>query len=240
MINTLIVDDDAMVAELNKCYLSQVSGFHYHATASTLQQARSLLMAAGDKIDLVLLDIYMQQDNGLDLLPTIREISEQTDVLIISSATDVHTVRKAFKYGVVDYLIKPFQFARFEQALVSYREEVNLLDLRENCAQADIDHLIHHKSAEAEHGHKKLPKGLTAITLGTIGEWIEQSQHREFSTEMLANAINISKVSCRKYLIFLAESDILTTSIFYGSMGRPVYFYRLLPERLAALRQCYQ
>ncbi len=240
MINTLIVDDDAMVAELNKCYLSQVSGFHYHATASTLQQAKSLIIEDGNKIDLVLLDIYMQQDNGLDLLPAIRELSEHTDVLIISSATDVNTIKKAFKYGVVDYLIKPFQFARFEQALIAYREEVNLLDLHENYAQSDIDRLIHHTSLETDHGRKKLPKGLTTITLRTIGEWIERGGEQEFSTEMLATAINISKVSCRKYLIYLSESNILTTAIFYGSMGRPVYIYRLIPNKVEMLRQCYQ
>ena len=239
MINTLIVDDDAMVAELNKCYLNQVSGFHYHATASTLQQARTMLMAQGDNIDLVLLDIYMQRENGLDLLPTIRELSEQTDVLIISSATDVNTVKKAFKYGVVDYLIKPFQFARFEQALIAYREEVNLLDLRENFAQTDIDHLIHHQGGQTDRERKKLPKGLTAITLRTIGKWIEQSEEREFSTEMLANAINISKVSCRKYLIYLADNGILSTDIFYGSMGRPMFLYLLLPDKKELLRQFF-
>ncbi|MBL3233675.1 response regulator, partial [Klebsiella pneumoniae] len=68
MINVLIVDDDPMVAELNKYYLSQVGGFHCQATVATLSQARALLADAGVSIDLVLLDIYMQQENGLDLL----------------------------------------------------------------------------------------------------------------------------------------------------------------------------
>ncbi|GAB7216924.1 hypothetical protein OS42_35370 [Dickeya oryzae] len=95
MINVLIVDDDAMVAELNKCYLNQISGFSCYATVPTLQQARNLLMQPDCEIDLVLLDIYMQQDNGLDLLPTIREFSEHTDVIIISSASDVYTIKKS-------------------------------------------------------------------------------------------------------------------------------------------------
>ncbi len=235
MINVLIVDDDAMVAELNKCYLNQVSGFRCLASVSTLQQAKTLLTQPDNAIDLVLLDIYMQQDNGLDLLPTIRAFSEQTDVIVISSASDVSTVKKAMKYGVVDYLIKPFQFARFEQALTGYRQEKALLDRHENVIQAEVDNLLHHTGAQQE--QKKLPKGLTAITLRTICEWIEQHQQQEFSTDTLANEIKISRVSCRKYLIYLAEAGTLQTSIFYGSAGRPAYQYRLLPDRLDALKQ---
>jgi two-component system response regulator DcuR len=84
---------------------------------------------------------------------------------------------------------------------------------------------------------KKLPKGLTSLTLRTVCEWIEGNQGAEFSTEMLANAIGISRVSCRKYLIYLADTGILDTNILYGSTGRPVYLYRLLPEKQDALRQ---
>ncbi|MFC3393904.1 two-component system response regulator DcuR [Brenneria rubrifaciens] len=237
MINVLIVDDDAMVAELNKSYLNQVAGFSCYATVPTLQQARNLLMQPNSEIDLVLLDIYMQQDNGLDLLPIIREVSEKTDVIIISSASDVYTIKKALHYGVVDYLIKPFQFSRFEQALTAYREEANLLKHRDFVAQSDIDNLIRRTSSNSAGERKKLPKGLTSLTLRTVCEWVEGNQGAEFSTEMLANAIGISRVSCRKYLIYLSETGILATNILYGSTGRPVYLYRLLPEKQDALRQ---
>ncbi|WP_114194707.1 two-component system response regulator DcuR [Edaphovirga cremea] len=242
MINVMIVDDDAMVAELNKCYLSQISGFHCSAIASTLQQARELLADPDNQIDLILLDIFMQQENGLDLLPTVRELSEQTDVVIISSASDVNTVKKALKYGVVDYLIKPFQFSRFEQALTDYREEVSLTENRENFAQSDIDYLLYNKGGHGQGAgkeRKKLPKGLTAITLRTICEWIAKNQDVEFSTDMLANAIDVSRVSCRKYLTYLSDIGILNTSIFYGSLGRPVFQYRLMPDKLVLLNQCY-
>lgn len=75
------------------------------------------------EIDLVLLDVYMQQDSGLDLLPTIRESGRAIDVIMITSAADAATVQTAMHYGVVDYLIKPFQFPRFEEALTTWREK---------------------------------------------------------------------------------------------------------------------
>ncbi|CNE39131.1 two-component system response regulator DcuR [Yersinia nurmii] len=236
MINVLIVDDDAMVAELNKCYLSQVNGFTCCGVVSSLQAARERLMQSETPIHLVLLDVFMRQDNGLDLLPTLREFSEHTDVIVISSASDVNTIKKALQYGVVDYLIKPFQFARFEEALSVYRRQHRLLEQRDNYAQSDIDKLLRRDSRNNGE-RKKLPKGLTSQTLRTVCEWIVANQTSEFSTEQLANAIGVSRVSCRKYLIFLSETAVLSIHVLYGATGRPVYLYRLMPDQLPALQQ---
>ncbi len=123
MINVLVVDDDAMVAELNRCYINQISGFTCCGTASTLQQAKERLMQTDQPVDLILLDIYMQQENGLDLLPELRRAKRPVDVIIISSAADAATIKTSLNYGVVDYLIKPFQFARFEEALTHWRQK---------------------------------------------------------------------------------------------------------------------
>ncbi len=65
MINVLIVDDDAMVAELNRRYVAQISGFHCCGTASTLEKAKEFIFNSENHIDLILLDIYMQQENGI-------------------------------------------------------------------------------------------------------------------------------------------------------------------------------
>lgn len=239
MINVLIVDDDAMVAELNRCYVAQVPGFNCCATASTLQQASELVLNKQQPIDLILLDIYMQQDNGLDLLPVLRQAQRPIDVIVISSAADADNIKKSLNYGVVDYLIKPFQFSRFEEALTGWRQKKNLMDNQQYYEQADVDRLIRgslHQNSES----KRLPKGLTPQTLRTICLWIDAHPGSEFSTDELANAVNISRVSCRKYLIWLAQSEILFTSIHYGVTGRPVYRYRLQAEHYALLKQYCQ
>ena len=153
-------------------------------------------------------------------------------MIIISSASDVNTVQKALHYGVVDYLIKPFQFSRFKEALSHYRQQSQLLAQRE-FSQADVDSLLRRQPG----GGEKLPKGLTSITLSTVCEWIEQQHDSEFSTDNPANAIGISRVSCRKYLIYLAESGILGTRILYGATGRPVYLYQLKPDAIAMLKE---
>lgn len=121
MINVLVVDDDAMVAELNRVYISQLEGFTCCGVASTLQQAKEWVQHGN--VDLILLDIYMQQDNGLDLLPELRAAKRAIDVIVISSAADASTIKQSLHYGVVDYLIKPFQFSRFEEALTGWRQK---------------------------------------------------------------------------------------------------------------------
>ncbi|SXD53155.1 response regulator [Klebsiella quasipneumoniae] len=116
MFNVLIVDDDPMVAELNRLFISQVADFHCCGVAATIADANAMLSHLAP-IDLLLLDVYMQQESGLDLLPALRADGRNIDVIMMTSAADALTVQTALRYGVVDYLIKPFQFPRFEEAL---------------------------------------------------------------------------------------------------------------------------
>ena len=228
MINVLIVDDDAMVADLNRLYVNRVEGFSCCGVASTLNQAEALIANPGQPMD-----------NGLDLLPIIRASGRPIDVIMISSASDAATIQTSMHYGVVDYLIKPFQFPRFEEALNGWKAKRSLMGSHQYYEQADVDRLIHGGAPELADS-KKLPKGLTPQTLRTICQWIDSHPEIEFSTDDLANAVNISRVSCRKYLIWLAQINILFTSIHYGATGRPVYRYRLQPEQVGLLKQYCQ
>ena len=141
MINVMIVDDDAMVAELNRMYIARVPGFRCSATASTLAHAKALVEDRATEIDLLLLDVYMQQDSGLDLLPAIRASGRPIDVIMITSAADAATLQTAIHYGVVDYLIKPFQFPRFEEALTGWLHKKKLMDNHDYYQPVSYTHL---------------------------------------------------------------------------------------------------
>ncbi len=235
MINVLIVDDDPMVAELNRRYLEQIDGFCWQGSVSTLQAAKQRLLDNSPVIDLVLLDIYMQKDNGLDLLPEIRQMHNNVDIIMITSASDMPAIKTALRYGVVDYLIKPFQFSRFQEALLAYREERQITEQRQVLNQSELDGLIRRSHNRMASDKTRLPKGLTKQTLQSVWEWIKQHNKQNFSTEDLANEISISRVSCRKYLVYMAEIGVLDTDIFYGSVGRPVYLYKLVPAKIEVM-----
>ncbi len=227
MIKVLIVEDDPMVAEFNKRYLEQVGGFELIAIAPSVADALNIL--DHQKIELILLDIFMPGMNGFDLLAEIRQLGQGVDVIVVSAACDSQSIKKALRYGAVDYLIKPFEFERFNTALSTYRDWVKMTKGQEKLSQAELDiRLLHPNPLPV---HSELPKGLTRNTLKTVWESIQAMKEHSFSTEEMANRIGVSRVSMRKYLAFLTDIGVIEMEVIYGSVGRPVYQHRCIkPE----------
>lgn len=225
MIKVLIVEDDPMVAEINKRYLEEISGFTLVGIAHSVNDA--LPYIDNEQIDLVLLDVYMPGKNGIELLTYIREQEMGIDVILITAASDVEKVQTALRFGVVDYLIKPFEFERFKAAISSYREQFMLLHNQRHVNQKDIDEMLLSKEAKPAGGGAPihtLPKGLTKSTLQIVVSAIEEMRKTPFSTETIAEKTEISRVSIGKYLKFLKEIKVLEETITYG-IGRPVSLY---------------
>ncbi|HVJ50584.1 response regulator [Desulfitobacterium sp.] len=227
MIKVLIVEDDPMVAEFNKRYLEQVGGFELQASAVSVDEALEILEQK--EVDLILLDIFMPRLSGLELLSQIRKAGKGVDIIVVSAASDSYSIKKALQYGVVDYLIKPFEFGRFREALAAYRERAILMRDQEKLSQVDLDKQIFHKDAIGKPG--ELPKGLNRDTLKLVWDHIQQADNEPFSTEEIAQRVGISRVSMRKYLSFLDQIGVLETEMFYGAVGRPVYKHRYIPSK---------
>jgi two-component system, CitB family, response regulator MalR len=223
MIRVLIVEDDPMVAEFNKRYLGEIEGFLLVGIVHSVNEAFEVMKEKG--IDLILLDVYMPGRNGLELLTSIREQEKEIDVILITAASDVDKVQTALRYGAVDYLIKPFEFERFYQALSAYKRKYYFLNNQEQVNQREIDqNLLMNDQKISFESLNHLPKGLTKSTLKIIVSVIEEIDKPLFSTEEIAEQTNISRVSVRKYLKFLTDVNVLEETLTYG-IGRPVYLY---------------
>ncbi|MDQ0201592.1 response regulator [Neobacillus ginsengisoli] len=223
MIRVMIVEDDPMVAGFNKSYLAKVDGFQLVAMASTVDDAIKIIEQ--QEIDLILLDIFMPGKHGLELLTYLRENEKETDVIIISAASDMDRIKKALRYGVVDYLIKPFEFERFNMALAAYQEKTTFIQKQQVINQEELDNQILRREEKAI--LEELPKGLTKDTLKKIWEAIQLMKEAPFSTEEIVKHVGISRVSTRKYLNFLKDIGILEVKVIYGTIGRPVYNHEL-------------
>jgi len=238
-IKVLIVEDDPMVAKFNRHYLEQLEGFEYAGWAASGDEAEDILRR--EEVDLILLDIYMQQTNGLKLLSVLREGGSTVDVIVISAASDNASIRKALQFGAVDYLIKPFEFSRFREALTSYRNDYLTLNQSGHFSQEELDKLMRHRQEpEKLLPPPELPKGLTQATLSSLWDLIRRMPEGSFSTEEIAAAAPISRISVRKYLSFLTEAGILSMEVGYGAVGRPVYLYQVTadgPDMIASLLQ---
>jgi two-component system, CitB family, response regulator MalR len=231
MIRVLIVEDDPMVAEFNKRYLKEMKGFSVSAIVHTVKDAKEFLER--NQVNLILLDVYMPGSNGLELLHFIRKQSMAVDVILITAAADTEKIQTALRLGAVDYLIKPFEFERFHQALLQYKEKYAFFEKNQVFKQEDLDDRFFH-SEQRRTGEQidELPKGLTSSTLQIILNEIKAKESSLFSTDDIAESTYISRVSVRKYLKYLTQLGVLEESLTYG-IGRPVYFYTLKQDRLS-------
>ncbi|SFK32522.1 two-component system, CitB family, response regulator MalR [Halobacillus dabanensis] len=228
MIHVLIVEDDPMVADLNKKYVEQMDGFHIAAMAANEEEAFQCL--DDYHVDLILLDVYMPGRNGLQLLKELRKREVHVDVILITAASEKEQIQKSLRLGAVDYLVKPFEFERFQGSLNKYKENYSVFQDKESVSQEEIDQIF--IAQENPQGKKRIqvPKGLTQNTLELIIRTIRTKENDAFSTDEIAQDTEVSRVSVRKYLKFLREIDFLEETLVYG-VGRPVYQYRIKDNR---------
>lgn len=221
MINKiLIVEDDPMVALINKRFLENMGFKNILGPVQTEEEIIKILDE--EEIDLVLLDVYLPKKNGIDILKSLRYKKYLTDVIMITAANSVEEVKRAFAYGITDYLVKPFEFERFEEAINKYKHKNNLLNKREALSQNDID--VISKSLEEK---LELPKGLNQKTLDRILEFLKETQGTVWTLREIAYELKISNVTIKKYMDYLEAVKKVNVTLTSGNVGRPEYKYTL-------------
>jgi two-component system CitB family response regulator len=231
MIRTLVVDDDYRVADLHCAYVERVRGFEIvgraHSGADALQAVDQL------EPDLVLLDIYLPDMSGLEVLQRLREDDHPpVDVIAITAAREVDSLRAAMRGGVVHYLIKPFLYPSFEEKLLSYAAAHERMTRIGHAEQGDVDRIFGVlRSARNE----PLPKGLSDATLELVVQVLARSQSGLAATEV-ADAAGVSRVTARRYLDHLCQLGKAEVTMRYGGPGRPEHRYRLVTSGAPSAR----
>lgn len=223
MIRTLVIDDDYRVADLHCAYVERVPGFEVAGKAHSGVSALETV----DKIrpDLVLLDIYLPDISGLEVLRRLREDDHPpVDVMAITAAREVNSLRSAMRGGVVHYLIKPFLFPTFEEKLLSYAAAHERMKRIGKADQGDIDRIF---SALRSATNEPLPKGLSDATLDLIIQVLGRSQSGLAATAV-AEAAGVSRVTARRYLDHLCQLGRAEVTMRYGGPGRPEHRYQLV------------
>lgn len=219
-IRVMVVEDDFMVADINRQVTEQVEGFMVVKTA--LNGSAALQYLAQEKIDLVVLDVYLPDLNGLEVLKEARKREFPVDFILITAAHDTHTVEQAMRYGIVDYLIKPFDFARYKAALSDYRKKRFSLKSAGIMNQGVLDNLLVRTSAFQE--EPALPKGISQLTLQKIIDCVKESNREALASEV-ADKVSISRITARRYLEYMTASGMLRKEIRYQRIGRPLIYY---------------
>lgn len=221
MIRTLVVDDDFMAVSVHRQFVERIPGFEVVGDATTGRAAREIVEKL--RPDLLLLDIYLPDENGIDLMRKLRAGgSLPVDVIAITSAKDVDVLRDAMHLGVVHYIVKPFKFVTFRERLEAYaKAHRQLADMRQ-AEQRDIDRLYGLLRTSSK---EPLPKGISPPTLTLVASLLQHSD-TALSTAELAERAGISQGVARRYLRFLADSGAIDFALRYGAAGRPEHRYR--------------
>lgn len=219
MTRVLVVDDDFMVARVHTGFVQRVPGFVVVGAAHSGADA----IAATERLapDLVLLDIYLPDISGLEVLRRLREGATPVDVLAITAARDADTIRTALRGGVVHYIIKPFTFDTLRDRLERYAAALQRLTATGQAGQADVDRLFGTLRPAAA----ALPKGLSAATAELVVAVLRTSAD-DLSAGECAALAGLSRVSTRRYLEHLVECGKAEVRMRYGGTGRPEHRYR--------------
>ena len=221
MAKILIVDDERVLVKGIKFNLEH-EGYQVQ-DAYDGEEAVELAREGG--FDLIILDVYMPQMSGTELLMQLRAKGVDADVIMVTSANDAKTVNDAVRLGAVDYLVKPFAYERFQQALEVFcrrRESVQ----RDSFSQDALDHTLFRQTAPAPSAAP--PKGLQSQTLARIEAYLRAAPDERHTSDEIASHVGLSVVTVRRYMNYLTDQQIIGSEMDYRTGGRPclVYFLR--------------
>lgn len=183
MYQVIIIEDDPMVAAIDKQYVEADSQFRVVRTFKSGGEALAHLPEL--KADLIILDYYTPGMNGTEFVDQLHTLGESPFIIAVTSANDTHIVQGLLARGVLDYLVKPFQFPRFRQALDRFLHARRLLEQGPGSMdQSAIDQLVHHR--EALPPGTPLDKGVNFSTLSRIRRFFDENPEHFFTSEQIA------------------------------------------------------
>ncbi|MEH7117505.1 response regulator [Neobacillus vireti] len=228
-IEVLIVEDDMRIAEIQKRFLDLIDGFQPVGIAATYIEAKTLSEIL--QPDLILLDVYFPDMNGLEFLKETKLHTKQIDVIMITAAKEMDKVESAIRLGVFDYIIKPVVFERFKQSLQRYQEyRAKFQKLAQESifvSQQEVDKLLWKENDNTTSEKAYLPKGIDPLTLDKVIEVLGKVRSG-LTAETVAKEVGVSRTTARRYLEHLVSTEKIEADLSYGTVGRPERVYLLV------------
>lgn len=216
MIKVAIAEDDFRIADIHEKFLESFS--EIVVVGKSLNGEQTIQLLKTKEPDLLLLDVYLPDMLGSELLPLIRETFPKVSIIMITAATDKVFLEKALSYGVENYLIKPVSRERFDDIIQKFIKKHSLLSSDQQVNQTYIDLLF--SKEKNPNSEKGFPKGIDEITLGKV-KAVLQAKRNGLSAEEVSKEIGASRITARRYLEYLSSVHQLKAEVVYGIVGRP-------------------
>jgi response regulator of citrate/malate metabolism len=225
-IRVIVIDDDFMIAKMHGKFISSQPGYELVGLAYNYEQA--LLLVTEFKPELLLLDVYLPDHSGIDLLRTIRSQNIPCDIILITAAKEREIVEEGFRLGVFDYLFKPFDLEHLQNILIKYSQFTMQLSSSEQLSQKSLDDLKKLRAPNSAASLTDLPfqKGIDVRTLERIKQCLIGSKDFQ-NVEDISLRAGVSRSTVRNYLTYLVEDQTVEEFLQYGTIGRPQRLYRM-------------
>lgn len=220
-IKILIVEDELLLAEMHAEYIKAYPACDKVWLAGNLAEARKMIEYM--KPDLILLDNYLPDGKGIDLVHEMLQERNSADIVFTTAASDMETVTEAIRLGVFDYLVKPVAYERLGQTLDRYIQRKSVLHGTNKTNQSQIDDMFN-TYARGE-SKEELPTGIDALTLDKVLALFAVPDV-EYTAETIAETIKLSRTTARRYLEYCLAQHKIEAEIEYGKVGRPQRIYR--------------
>ena len=221
----VVIDDKREAAKVNCGFALQMSEINDVKMFTNAREALNFLLK--NDADLLMLDIEMPRYSGLELLADLRRQGKKFDVIIISASDNALDVDEAFHLGIVDYLIKPFTYERFQEAVQKFLLKHSSIKTKEKFTQEDIDKLMVKPAQQAteSNSYNELPKGIQQQTLDIILEHMKKNSGKYLTCEQIATDTGFTKMTVRRYMNYLIGIKKITSRTNYATGGRPSIEY---------------
>lgn len=217
-LRVLIVEDDKAVAVVTRGFVERHGAFAVIGEAGTGRTALEAIEAM--RPDLLLLDIHLPDASGIEVLRVARARGFAGEVIAVTAARDLETVRAARAFGVRHYLVKPFGLQAMRDRLDAVGAELahaaslstQPLDQRAVDAMLQSTERQRHAPAGSQLTLDRVV-GLLAAVEGTL------------SAAEVGERLGMSRVSARRYLERLVVEGRAAVAPRYGGTGRPELRY---------------
>ncbi|WP_163528982.1 response regulator [Halobacillus ihumii] len=218
MFRVVIAEDDFRVAQIHEEFLAKKGNMELIGKAGDAGETLQLL--EDHPVDLLLLDVYMPDELGTELLHKIREQHPHVDIIMITAATDKAFLEKAINYGVQDYLIKPVTIEQFQDSLERYQKKKEILQSTNEVNKDMLREVFGSDPGPKRQKAPSLPTGIDYRTLDKIKQILQQ-ESEGITSEKAGERIGASRTTARRYLEYLVGIHEASVEQVYGIVGRP-------------------
>mgnify|MGYP005780559319 FL=1 len=219
----MIVEDDPMVAAIDRQYVETDTRFQVLCVLKGCGEALEILEDC--QPDLIILDYYTPSMDGLEFVDRLHAMGRYPSIIMVTSANDREIVQGLLSRGILDYLVKPFAFERFRQALDKFVQLQDLLSVEQESLDQQAIDLLMRRQEHPEQSGIQMSKGLNAATLSRVRTFLLASRGQALTSEEIAEQVHLSRITIRRYVNYMVEAGELASSIDYQTGGRPSIRY---------------